>query len=93
MVAITEDDFARSLDSLEALYRRAMAAPKPSPAAVRASTLSFLRGALPRTRSDGRWPWMAEREALTRRINQLEQELAVARADALRLQAMAGLEG
>lgn len=75
------------LDRLEALYREAIVAPRPSPEAVRAATLSFLRSALPRTRTDSRWPWMQERAAMAARIEQLERELAEARAEALRLQA------
>lgn len=72
------------LDRLETVYREAMAAPRPRPDEVRAATLGFLRAALPRTRADGRWPWMQERDAMTARIEQLERELAEARAETLR---------
>lgn len=75
------------LDRLETIYREAIAAPRPDPEAVRTATLGFLRTALPRTRADGRWPWMQERDAMAARIEQLERELAEARAEALRLQA------
>jgi len=75
------------LDRLEAIYRDAIAAPRPSPEEVRVGTRKFLRAALPRMRADGRWPWMQERDLMAARIEQLERELAEARAEALRLQA------
>jgi len=68
-----------TLDRLIQLYGEAMAQPPPDPAAHQAATLAFLREALPRTRTDRRWPWMAEREQLTARIDQLERDLADAR--------------
>lgn len=73
------------LDRLEAIYRRAIEAPRPGADEVRAATLRFLRETLPRARSDARWPWMAERDAMAARIQQLEGELADARAEVVRL--------
>jgi hypothetical protein len=70
------------LDRLEAIYCEVIdqAASAPlDPAAVRRAQLEFLEDALPRQRSDGRWPWMPEREALLARIATLENELAAAR--------------
>ena len=57
-----------------------MGAPRPGEDEVRAATLQFLQRALPRQRTDGRWPWMVEREAMENRIEQLERELAAERA-------------
>jgi len=88
-LARREADLGPVLDRLEALYRQAMAAPRPGPDAVRTATLGFLRAALPRTRADGRWPWMQERDAMAGRIQQLERELGAARAEVLQLQAAA----
>jgi hypothetical protein len=68
-----------TLDYLEQLYQRAMGAPRPREDEVGAATLQFLQRALPRQRTDGRWPWMAEREAMESRIDQLERELAAER--------------
>ena len=69
-----------TLDYLERTYREAMQAPKPDEMEMRNATLRFLQQALPRRRMDGRWPWMAEREAMEKRIEQLEQDLAAERA-------------
>jgi hypothetical protein len=69
-----------TLDYLEQLYHRAMAAPRPSDGDVRAATLQFLQQALPRQRTDGRWPWMVERQVMVNRVDQLERELAAERA-------------
>jgi len=88
-----EADLEPMLDRLEAVYREVMRAPPPDPAAVRAATLSFLRAALPRARSDGRWPWMQERDTMANRIQQLERELAAARTETLRLQGAAKSPG
>lgn len=71
-----------TLDRLEALYREAIAAAggAPDAGARRAAMLAFLKDTLPRTRADGRWPWMAEREALLARIKTLDHQLAFARS-------------
>ncbi len=72
-----------SLDRLENLYRDAIAqvALRPvDPAARHRATMVFLRDALPRQRTDVRWPWMAEREALLAKIANLDRQLAHARA-------------
>jgi len=71
------------LERLEVIYRNAIAAPRPSADEVRAATLGFLKVALPRTRNDGRWPWMQERDVMAARIEELEQALAAARAGEL----------
>jgi hypothetical protein len=68
-----------TLDCLIRLYGEAMARPPPDEAAHHAATLAFLRQHLPRLRTDSRWPWMAEREQLLSRIDQLERDLAAAR--------------
>jgi hypothetical protein len=36
----------------------------------------FLHENLPRRPNDARWPWLAEREALTNRLDELQRELA-----------------
>jgi len=72
-----------TLDYLERLYRAAIAAPPASAADVRSASLQFLQQVLPRQRDDRRWPWMAEREAMEKRIQQLERELAAARRQSL----------
>lgn len=72
-----------SLDRLEALYREAIAAAAgdaPDQGARRKAMLAFLKDTLPRSRSDGRWPWMAERDALMARIKALDHQLAHARS-------------
>lgn len=74
------------LDRMEAIYREAIAAPRPAPDEIHDATLRFLRQTLPRARADARWPWMAERDAMAARIQQLEGELAAARAELVRLQ-------
>ena len=81
---------APMLDRLETIYRESIAAPRPAADEVRAATLRFLRQALPRGRSDRRWPWMAERDVLTARIQQLENELAAARTETLRVMTARG---
>ena len=68
-----------TLDRLLRVYGDAMAQPPPDPETSRLATLRFLTDHLPRVRSGGRWPWMAERDQLTARIDQLERELAAAR--------------
>jgi hypothetical protein len=82
-LARTAADLQPMLDRIEALHREALQAPAPEASEVRAATLRFLKVALPRAR-DNRWPWMEERETLARRIDELERELAAARAQALR---------
>ena len=72
-----------TLDRLEALYREAIEAfaiQAPDDAQHRTAMLSFLTETLPRRRSDARWPWMAEREALLAQIRDLDEQLAHARA-------------
>jgi len=68
-----------TLDRLLQLYDEAMSAPAPGAEAQRAATLGFLQQNLPRVRTDGRWPWMVERQQLVGRIEQLERELAAVR--------------
>jgi len=75
-----------ALDRLEGLYEDAMAAARRDPvdpAARRRAELAFLDEALPRLRKDGRWLWMSEREAMERRIQDLENRLAAAQAGLL----------
>ena len=76
-------DLESSLDRLEALYREAIAtaaAAPPDQGARRKAMLAFLKDTLPRSRSDGRWPWMAERDALMAQIKTLDHQLAFARS-------------
>jgi hypothetical protein len=80
-------DFERMLDRLMAHYEAVMALPPPDPAEIHAAAMAFLTRALPRARSDGRWPWMTERDTLTKRIDELDGELAKARAELLQLTA------
>jgi hypothetical protein len=73
----------QTLDRLEQLYGEILDEARDAPipaAAQRAAQLGFLTEALPRTRLDGRWPWLVERSQLTSRIEVLERELAEARA-------------
>lgn len=70
------------LDRLEGVYREVIDEARRAPldpAEVRRRQLEFFDDALPRQRSDGRWPWMTERDTLLHRIATLEQELAAAR--------------
>ena len=70
------------LDRLETLYREAIAAAAiepPDAAERRMAMLAFLTETLPRLRADGRWPWMAERDALLTQIRSLDHQLAHAR--------------
>lgn len=78
-----EASLEQQLDALERIYAEVIDEARRAPldpAEVRRTQLQFLDAALPRTRTDDRWPWMAEREALTRRIETLERDLAAARA-------------
>jgi len=86
LTARREASLGPMLDRLEAVYAAAMAAPPANEAQTRSATLAFLRAALPRMRSEGRWPWMQERDLLAARVEQLELELADARSELLRLQ-------
>lgn len=79
----TEASLDRQLDALERVYAEVIDEARRAPldpAEVRRTQLQFLDAALPRKRTDSRWPWLAERDALMQRIETLEQELAAARA-------------
>jgi hypothetical protein len=49
---------------------------KMSEEQLRTAIFDFLQEALPRKPLDGRWPWIAERDALISRVNGLEAETA-----------------
>ena len=72
----------QTLDHLETLYREAITAfatKAPDASQRRTAMLSFLTETLPRRRTDARWPWIAEREALLAQIRNLDHQLAHAR--------------
>jgi len=76
-------NFECLLDRLLAIYAEAMAAPATTPVAQDAALYRFLHHALPRLRSDERWPWMVERQHLLKRIAQLEQAVAATPGDSI----------
>jgi glycosyltransferase involved in cell wall biosynthesis len=73
-----EADLERLLDAFEGLYDKVISAARASPVtrqAHEAAVARFLRDYLPRRPHDPRWPWLADRQALTGRVAQLEREL------------------
>lgn len=80
------DNLDAYLDRLTGIYETAMAADRNDfqGASYNACLLEFLHSALPRRSSDGRWPWLAEREFLIGEVKRLDAALFSTRTGKMR---------
>lgn len=76
-----EADLEGLLDAFESLYAEVLGGTRQPDLTLRSharAVARFLHKHLPRHPADSRWPWLMEREALSRRIEELEHQLAKA---------------